>query len=78
MLLLVPMRKGYRPYRNRAIVNTLIETGMRRAAVRNLNLKDVDFKKRNVGTMLSPFLIKFWFKVIRTPYPARPELKIED
>ncbi len=44
-----PMRKGYRPYRNRAIVYTLIETGMRRAAVRNLNLKDVSFKKRNVS-----------------------------
>jgi hypothetical protein len=28
-----PMRKGYRPFRNRAIVYTLIETGMRRAAV---------------------------------------------
>jgi integrase len=44
-----PMRKGYRPYRNRAIVYTLIETGMRRAAVRNLNLKDISFKKRNVS-----------------------------
>jgi integrase len=43
-----PQRKGYRPYRNRAIVYCLIETGMRRAAVRNLNLKDVDFKKRKV------------------------------
>jgi integrase len=38
-----------RPFRNRAIVYTLIETGMRRAAVRNLNLKDVDFKKRSVS-----------------------------
>jgi integrase len=44
-----PQRKGYRPYRNRAMVYTLIETGMRRAAVRNLNLKDVDFKKRSVS-----------------------------
>jgi integrase len=44
-----PKRKGYRPYRNRAIVYTLIETGMRRAAVRNLNLEDVNFKKRNVS-----------------------------
>jgi integrase len=43
------MRKSYRPYRNRAIVYTLIETGMRRAAVRNLNLEDVDFKKRSVS-----------------------------
>jgi integrase len=44
-----PQRKGYRPWRNRAIVYTLIETGMRRAAVRNLNLKDVNFKKQNVS-----------------------------
>lgn len=41
-----PVRKGYRPYRNRAIVYTLIETGMRRAAVCNLNLSGVDFQKR--------------------------------
>ena len=44
-----PQRKGYRPYRNRAMVYTLIETGMRRAAIRNLNLKDVNFKKRSVS-----------------------------
>ena len=44
-----PQRKGYRPYRSRAIVYTLIESGMRRAAVRNLNLKDVNFKKRSVS-----------------------------
>ena len=44
-----PVRKGYRAYRNRAIVYTLIETGMRRAAVRNLNLDDVDFKRRSVS-----------------------------
>ena len=31
------------------MVYTLIETGMRRAAVRNLNLKDVNFKKQNVS-----------------------------
>ena len=44
-----PMRKGYRAFRNRAIVYTLIETGMRRAAIRNLNLDDVDFKKRSAS-----------------------------
>jgi integrase len=44
-----PQRKGYRPWRNRAIIYTLIETGMRRAAVRNMNLKDADFKKRSVS-----------------------------
>ena len=39
-----PRRKGYRPYRNRAIVYCLIETGMRRSAVCNLNLEHVDRK----------------------------------
>jgi integrase len=43
-----PKRKGYRAYRNRAIIYTLIETGMRRAAVRNLNLVDVDFKRKSL------------------------------
>src|SRR5512144_2852297 len=43
-----PRRKGYRPYRNRAIVYCLIETGMRRAAVSNLDLSEVDFEGRNV------------------------------
>ena len=33
------MRKGYRPYRNRAIIYTLIETGMRRAAITKLGLQ---------------------------------------
>jgi integrase len=37
-----PRRTGYRPYRNRAIVYTLIETGMRRAAVTHLNQTQVD------------------------------------
>src|SRR5215207_3277340 len=40
-----PKRKGYRAYRNRAIIYCLLETGMCRAAVRNLNLDDVDWKK---------------------------------
>ena len=43
-----PRRKGYRPYRNRAIVYCLIETGMRRAAVCNLDLSEIDFDGRNV------------------------------
>ncbi len=41
-----PKRKGYRAYRNRAIVYCLLETGMRRAAICNLNLDDVDWKKK--------------------------------
>ena len=46
-----PQRKGYRPYRNRAIVYTLLGTGMRRAAIRNLNLAAVDFERRLVTVM---------------------------
>ena len=34
-----PRRKGYRPWRNRAIVYTLIETGMRRAEVTSIDLQ---------------------------------------
>jgi integrase len=41
-----PRRKGYRPYRNRAVAYALIETGMRRAAVTKLNLNDVDFRRK--------------------------------
>ena len=41
-------RKGYRPWRNRAIVYCLIETGMRRAAVCNLDLSEVDFAQNSV------------------------------
>jgi integrase len=43
-----PRRKGYRPWRNRALVYCLIETGMRRAAVCNLDLQGVDFEKHTV------------------------------
>jgi site-specific recombinase XerD len=43
-----PRRKGYRSWRNRAIIYALIETGMRRAAVTNLDLGDVDFEKSAV------------------------------
>lgn len=43
-----PKRKGYRAYRNRAIVYTLIETGMRRAAVTKLNLASVDLKNKTI------------------------------
>lgn len=38
-----PKRKRFRPYRNRAIVYCLIETGMRRAAIKNLNFESIDF-----------------------------------
>ena len=39
-------RKTYRPYRNRAIIYTLMETGMRRAATTSLRIWDIDFDKR--------------------------------
>ena len=41
-----PTRKSYRPYRNRAIIYTLIETGMRRTAITQLNLANINIKKR--------------------------------
>lgn len=44
-----PQRAGYRPWRNRAIVYLLIETGMRRAATTNLDLADVDFRERQIS-----------------------------
>jgi integrase len=43
-----PRRTGYRPYRNRAIVYTLIETGMRRAAVTHLDQAQVDLAGRRL------------------------------
>ncbi len=43
-----PRRKGYRPYRNRAMVYTLIETGMRRAALTALNLDEVDLSRKTL------------------------------
>jgi len=43
-----PKRKGYRPYRNRAIVYALIEAGMRRQAITKLNVEDVDGKMGTV------------------------------
>jgi integrase len=46
-----PQRKGYRAWRNRAIVYCLIETGMRRAAVRNIDLNKVDFEKRLISVL---------------------------
>jgi integrase len=44
-----PKRKGYRAYRNRAVIYCLLETGMRRAAVVNPDLEHVDFKKKPVS-----------------------------
>ena len=46
-----PRRKGYRAWRNRAIVYLLIETGMRRAAVVHLNEGDIDVPRRAVAVL---------------------------
>ena len=46
-----PTRKAYRPYRNRAIVYALIETGMRRGAVRMIDLKGVDASNLTLDTI---------------------------
>ena len=43
-----PRRKGYRPYRNRAIVYTLLETGMRRAAITQLNVDQVALGRKTL------------------------------
>ena len=46
-----PVRKGYRPYRNRAIIYTLIESGMRRNAVTTINIDDVDTDLKTIGVI---------------------------
>lgn len=46
-----PTHKAFRPYRNRAIIYALIETGMRRAAVTNLDLAGVDWKGRTLSVL---------------------------
>jgi len=44
-------RKGYRAVMNRAIVYSLIETGMRLTAVVRLNLDDVDIDNRSLKVL---------------------------
>jgi site-specific recombinase XerD len=46
-----PRRKGYRHYRNRAIVYVLIETGMRRAAVTHIEVEQVVFQRKTITTL---------------------------
>ncbi len=46
-----PVRKGYRPYRNRAIIYTLIESGMRRNAVTTINIHDIDTDLKTIGVV---------------------------
>ena len=46
-----PVRKGARPLRDRAILYTLIETGMRRAAAVRLDLEGVDFDRAELSVV---------------------------
>ena len=43
-----PRRKGYRPYRNRASVSTLIATGMRRGVITKLDVEHVDCRRKTL------------------------------
>jgi len=43
-----PQLKYKRPFRDRAIIYTLIETGMRRCDVININIDKVNFKTKNI------------------------------
>jgi integrase len=43
-----PRRKGYRPWRNRAIIYTLIETGMRRAEVTSIDVSTIDSERHTL------------------------------
>jgi integrase len=43
-----PRRKGYRPWRNRAIIYTLIETGMRRAELTSIDVATIDFEHHHL------------------------------
>ncbi len=43
-----PQRANYRPYRNRAMVYALTETGMRRLAITKILHGDVNFEKRSI------------------------------
>ncbi len=45
-----PRRKTYRQYRNRALIYTLTETGMRRIGLVNIDLANVDFVNREITT----------------------------
>ncbi len=46
-----PKRKGYRALRNRAVMYTLIETGMRRTAVVKLDIDDINFKTKSLKVL---------------------------
>ena len=46
-----PRRKYARPWRNRAMMYTLIETGMRRGALVNINVSDIDWDRHLIITV---------------------------
>jgi integrase len=67
-----PRRKGYRPYRNRAIVYTLIETGMRRAAITQLNADQVDVRRKMLKVVeKGGYTHTYHRSVERVPRPSR-------
>lgn len=59
-----PVRRGFRPYRNRAVVYALIETGMRRAAVAGMLLDNVDFKDKRI-TVVEKGAVTHTYKISR-------------
>ena len=66
-----PRRKGYRPWRNRAIIYTLLETGMRRAEVTSIDLNTIDFAE-SVPLL---FVLSFYLqpKAMQRTRKARPK-----
>jgi site-specific recombinase XerD len=46
-----PVRKNFRPYRNRAIISLLIGSGMRVGGLCNLDLSGIDFAKKQATTI---------------------------
>lgn len=46
-----PVRKNFRPWRNRAIIYALVETGMRREAVTRIDAHNVDFTTNTITVL---------------------------
>ena len=55
-----PVRKDYRPYRNRAIIGLLIGSGMRRAAITNINLADINFEENVIPVLEKGGAVKYY------------------
>jgi len=46
-----PMRKGARPYRDRAVMYTLVNTGMRRGGICSMTVENISFKEKSIRTL---------------------------